>query len=59
MEEIQDLLNALGYDVGKADGVVGAQTRAALRSYQQSAKLPPDGYPTPQLLEHLRRARRQ
>ena len=58
VEEIQELLVSLGYEVGKVDGVVGAQTRAALRSFQQSAKLPPDGYPTPQLLERLRRAKR-
>ena len=57
VEEIQKLLVSLGYEVGEVDGVVGAQTRAALRSFQQSAKLPPDGYPTPQLLERLRRAK--
>ncbi len=58
VEEIQQLLVSLGYEVGEVDGVVGAQTRAALRSFQQSAKLPPDGYPTPLLLERLRRAKR-
>ena len=57
VEEIQRLLVSLGYEVGEVDGVVGAQTRAALRSFQQSAQLPPDGYPTPQLLERLRRAK--
>lgn len=56
VEEMQSLLSRLGYDIGEVDGVVGAQTRAALRRFQQSANLPPDGYPTPQVLDHLRRS---
>ncbi len=56
VEEMQKRLLALGYDVGEVDGVMGSRTRAALRSYQQRSKLPPDGYPTPEILEHLRQA---
>ncbi len=57
IEELQRILAALGHDVGEADGVVGAQTRAALREYQRSVGLPADGYPTPLVLQRLRRSR--
>jgi len=56
--EMQRLLIALGFKVGKPDGVIGSKTRAALRGFQQSARLPADGYPTPAILESLRRAQR-
>ena len=55
VQELQGLLVALGYNPGAPDGVVGSQTRAALRAYQRQAKLAADGYPTPQILEGLRR----
>jgi membrane-bound lytic murein transglycosylase B len=42
---IQSRLNALGYDAGEADGVMGPNTRAALRAFQQSSGLIADGYP--------------
>ena len=54
VEEIQSLLNRLGFDTGQPDGVVGAKTRSAIQSYQRTAQLPPDGYPTPDLLDKLR-----
>ena len=54
VEELQTYLTRLGYDPGEADGVVGARTRSAIRSYQRAAALPPDGYPTPELLASLR-----
>jgi membrane-bound lytic murein transglycosylase B len=50
---MQDRLEALGLDVGSADGVVGAKTREAVKAFQRMAKLPPDGYPTPSLIEAL------
>jgi len=55
VEEMQGLLAALGFDAGEPDGVVGSQTRAALRAFQRAAKVPPDGYPTPELLASIRR----
>lgn len=57
VEEMQNILVGLGYDVGDVDGVVGAQTRAALKSFQASRKLPPDGFASPEMLDHLRRAK--
>lgn len=55
VEEMQGLLAVLGFDSGEPDGVVGSQTRAALRAFQRQAKVPPDGYPTPELLAGIRR----
>lgn len=39
----QKRLQALGYDIGSADGVVGAKTKAALRDYQGKHSLPTTG----------------
>lgn len=52
----QRALNALGHDVGAADGVVGSRTRAALRAFQLARGLPADGYPDPATLETLNKA---
>lgn len=52
--ELQNLLSARNYDAGTADGIIGANTRKAIRSAQQSFGWPADGYPTHKLLESLR-----
>lgn len=51
---LQEGLSSRGYNPGPADGIIGANTRRAIRSFQQSLGLPADGYPTPQLLQQLR-----
>jgi membrane-bound lytic murein transglycosylase B len=51
---IQRILAANGFDAGHADGVVGSKTRSALKSFQKSAGLPVDGYPSIGTLERLR-----
>lgn len=48
----QELLR-LGYDAGAPDGVVGPKTRGAIRSFQQSKGLEPDGMLTPDLVQML------
>ncbi|MBK1697985.1 lytic murein transglycosylase [Rhodovibrio salinarum] len=53
-EEIQRLLNRLGFDAGPVDGVPGSQTRAAIRAFQSANDLPADGYASVRLLERLR-----
>jgi membrane-bound lytic murein transglycosylase B len=53
--DLQQLLSDRGYDIGGVDGVIGFNTRKAIREYQQSIGLPPDGYPTLELLARLRR----
>ena len=55
MREVQERLNALGYDAGEPDGRLGEITRAGVKQAQAKFGLPPDGYPTKELLELLRR----
>jgi membrane-bound lytic murein transglycosylase B len=52
--ELQALLSASGYDAGTPDGIIGANTRKAIRSAQQALGWPADGYPTQELLTSLR-----
>src|SRR5690606_3803730 len=52
--ELQQLLTRRGYDVGKVDGIIGSQTRAAVRDVQKKVGLPADSYPTPELLARLK-----
>lgn len=47
---IQAGLNALGYDVGKPDGVLGNKTVDAIKAYQKANKLAETGKPGPQWL---------
>jgi lytic murein transglycosylase len=54
MVELQKLLMSRGYDVGKPDGILGANTRAAVREMQVKLGLPADSYPTAELLRKLR-----
>ncbi len=52
--ELQDLLTAAGFDTGGVDGKIGPKTLAAIRAYQRSIGMPPDGYPSLDLLNRLR-----
>lgn len=54
LKEVQRLLQARGYDVGKIDGVIGANTRAAVKEMQAKFGLPADSYPDHELLARLR-----
>lgn len=54
--EMQTALNELGYDVGKPDGIMGSQTRGAIKDYQRATGLPADGYATISLIEQLQKA---
>ncbi|MBT8412510.1 MAG: lytic murein transglycosylase [Octadecabacter sp.] len=51
--QLQRKLQARGYDVGGADGIVGARTRAAIQAEQQRLGMPADAWPTPALLAAL------
>jgi lytic murein transglycosylase len=53
--ELQDLLNRKGFKLGTATGIFGPKTRAALRDYQVSVGLVPDGFPSSTILARLRR----
>lgn len=52
--ELQELLNQLGFDAGPVDGILGGQTRSAIRQFQRQTGMPQDGYATYALLETLR-----
>lgn len=54
VRELQEGLNAAGFDAGTPDGVMGPATRSAVRRFQQRLGLPADGYPTVELLDRLR-----
>jgi peptidoglycan hydrolase-like protein with peptidoglycan-binding domain len=41
--EVQERLNALGYDVGTPDGSAGPRTAKALREFQQAQGIPVTG----------------
>ncbi|OYX22660.1 MAG: hypothetical protein B7Z10_12835 [Rhodobacterales bacterium 32-66-7] len=53
MTALQEKLAALGHDVGKIDGILGAGTRAAVQKEQVRLGLPADGWPTVDLLGAL------
>lgn len=53
-EELQQRLAGLGHDPGAVDGVIGGQTRNAIRAAQAKLGLPPDGYAGRSLLARLR-----
>ncbi|OJJ12395.1 lytic transglycosylase [Alphaproteobacteria bacterium AO1-B] len=53
MKQLQTKLSALGYDVGKIDGILGAGTRGAVQQVQQQLGMPADAWPTPALLNRL------
>jgi len=50
----QSALAKLGFDPGTPDGVVGLNTRAALRAWQKSRGLVADGYLSPEMVRRLR-----
>ncbi len=54
--ELQTLLARQSLNVGEPDGVIGKQTREAIRSYQRKAGMPPDGFANAALLQSLRQA---
>jgi len=53
-EEMQGLLTKLGFDTQGIDGIIGGNTRKALRRFQKSRHIPADGYPSYKMLERLR-----
>lgn len=52
--ELQTLLNDRGYSAGVADGIIGANTRRAIREFQIDEGLPADGYASYVLLTKLK-----
>ena len=50
---VQKVLAALGYEIGEPDGVIGAQTRTAIRAFEQSAGMPATGQISERLVDVL------
>lgn len=55
VEDIERRLASRGYDVGRIDGRIDSETRAAIRDYQRDAGLRIDGEATASLLDHIGR----
>jgi membrane-bound lytic murein transglycosylase B len=53
-KEMQRRLRRNGHALEKIDGIVGPNTVTAIRAYQRSAGLTVDGFPSKDLLAHLR-----
>lgn len=56
VRQLQQMLRALGFYRGPVDGVYGAETEAAVRAFQQSRRLTPDGVVGPQTAQALQSA---
>jgi lytic murein transglycosylase len=54
MMELQRLLLKHGYQVGEIDGKLGSATRDAVKKAQLKTGLPPDSYPSAELITRLR-----
>lgn len=50
---LQERLNDIGLDPGPADGIYGPRTAAAIREFQASDGLVPDGRISEHLLQHV------
>lgn len=53
-KELQQRLTRAGFDTDGVDGIIGPNTIAAIRSYQSSVGLTPDGFPSLDVLRRLR-----
>jgi len=51
--ELQRRLNALGFDVGKVDGIFGPDTAHAISEFQQNRSISEDGVVGPQIIAEL------
>jgi lytic murein transglycosylase len=58
IKELQQLLVRAGFNVGKVDGVLGQQSRIAVKTMQAKYGLPADSWPTAELLARMRGAPR-
>ena len=52
--ELQQRLTDAGFSTQGVDGRIGPNTRNAIRAYQRTVGLPPDGHPSIALLQRLR-----
>lgn len=50
---LQQKLNALGFDVGGADGILGPATREGIRQFQSQNNMIADGFPSPETIKAI------
>jgi len=53
-QEMQERLTRAGFDTQGVDGIIGPNTIAAIRAFQKTAGLTPDGYASYDILQRLR-----
>ena len=53
IKQVQKTLNDKGFNVGPVDGVIGARTRAGIRSFQKAQQLPVTGWLDKETTERL------
>jgi membrane-bound lytic murein transglycosylase B len=53
-QEMQERLTLAGFDTQGVDGIIGPNTIAAIRAYQKTQGLTPDGYASYDVLQRLR-----
>jgi N-acetylmuramoyl-L-alanine amidase len=52
---LQSLLNRLGFDCGRVDGIYGPRTSEAVAEFQENIGLPKNGISTPEFIDVLKR----
>lgn len=55
-KQLQTALTRMGFDTKGIDGMLGPDSRAAIRNFQRSRGLPADGYASAKLLERAQQA---
>ncbi len=53
-QELQERLTAAGFDTGGVDGKIGPKTIAAVKAFQRTIGMLPDGYASLDILTRLR-----
>ena len=57
LREMQQMLTKSGFNVGKIDGIMGQQSRTAVKAMQVKYGLPADSWPTAELMTRMRAGR--
>ncbi len=52
--DLQRRLTARGFDTGGADGIIGPNSERAIKAFQRSVGMVPDGYPSSAVLDRLK-----
>jgi sulfite reductase alpha subunit-like flavoprotein len=53
--DTQEALLGLGYEIGDIDGIIGANTRKAIKDFQQTQGLKADGKTSEKLVQQMRK----